>query len=107
MFEKFFNSPKSPEDAERRIQKIVSKELSIGINSPSIFNAFKSAQKENTEKNLGLTNNHLLNIVKDTALGMSSAIEDSIYGGSEQTMANINGEIDRLRRELPDEEKSS
>ena len=42
MFEKFFSSPKNPEEAERRIQKIVDKELSIGINSPSIFNAFKS-----------------------------------------------------------------
>ena len=107
MFEKFFNSPKSPEDAERKIQKIVSKELSIGINGPSIFNAFKSAQRENTERSFGLTNNHLLNIVKDSATGLSSVIEDSLYGGPEQTLANINSEIERLRRELTGEEKGS
>ena len=105
MFEKFFGNSRGAEKGERLIQKIVAQELSRGINGPALFLAFKAAQKKNKEENLWLTNNHLLNITKNAAMGLSGAIEDSMYGGPEQTVANINGEIDRLRNELSDEEK--
>lgn len=69
--------------------------------------AFTAAQRENQEKKLGLTNNYLLNIVKDTAFAMSSTIEDSMYGGPDQTFANIESEITKIRNGLSDKEKSS
>lgn len=109
MFEKFFGGErkKSPEAAERIIKKIVGRELEQGVNRATIYLAFTAAQRENRDKKLGMTNNYLLNIVKDTAFGMSSAIEDSMYGGPEQTFANIEAEITKIRNGLSDEEKRS
>ncbi|MBI2063553.1 MAG: hypothetical protein HYT65_00980 [Candidatus Yanofskybacteria bacterium] len=107
MFERFFHSPKNPEEGERLIQKVVGQELSLGINAPMLWRAFKAAQKENKTRNLGMTNNQLLNITKDMAIGLSGEIEDSMYGGLEQTIANINKEIEKLRDELTDEERGN
>lgn len=89
------------------MRRVVEQELEQGINGPAIYMAFTAAQKENQGKKLGLTNNYLLNIVKDSAFGMSSAIEDSMYGGPEQTFANIEAEIIKIRNGLSDEEKRS
>ena len=107
MFEKLFGTPKSPEEIERQIKKVIANEFSIGVNGPAMFNAFNAARKENADKKLGLTNNHLLNIVRDVAIANSSSIEDSMYGGIEQTLANIDSEINQLRKELTDEERTS
>lgn len=107
MFERLFRTPKSSEESERRIEKVVERELSQGINAPMLYLAFKAAQEENKTKKLGLTNNYLLNIVRDMAIGLSSEIEDVMYGGVEQTVANINSEIDKLRQELTEEERGS
>ncbi|MDP2665108.1 MAG: hypothetical protein Q8P23_00450 [bacterium] len=109
MFEKFFSGErkKSPEAAERIIKKVVERELSFGVNGPAIYMAFTAARKENQDKKLGMANNYLLNIVKDTAFAMSDAIEDSLYGGPDQTFANIEAEITRIRNGLSDQEKRS
>lgn len=106
MFERLFGTPKSPEGKERVIQKVAEKEISeLGVNSPGLWNAWEAVRKENMDKKLGLTNNHLLNIVRDTAIAFSGSIEDSMYGGVEQTLANIDAEINRFRQELTDEER--
>lgn len=109
MLEKFFTSkPKSPEEVEGDLIKIAGKEFSkIGVNGPAIHMAFEAIQKENVEKNLGLTNNHLLNIVKNCAYGQSDVMDDQMYGGAEQTFANIDGEIENIRRGLSEEEQGS
>lgn len=109
MFGKFFGGErkKSPEAAERIVKKVVGRELEQGVNGSTIYLAFIAAQKENHDKKLGMTNNYLLNIVKEAAFGMSSAIEDSMYGGPEQTFANIEAEITKIRNRLSDEEKRS
>jgi hypothetical protein len=104
MFEKF-RTPKTPEQIEQSLGVIAGKELEIGVNGPSMFHAFNAVRKENEEKNYGLTNNYLLNVVKDCALGQANEIENSLMGGREQVEANINAEIDRLRRDLPEEER--
>jgi hypothetical protein len=105
MFEKFFG-PKSPEEVEKSLELLASKEFEIGVNGPSMFHAFNAVREENRAKGFGLTNNHLLNIVRDCAISNASSIEDSMYGGHEQTLANINSEIEKLRQELPEEERS-
>lgn len=107
MLEKFFGQkPKGPEEVERIVTKIVSKEFSsFGVNEPAIHNAFKAARAENEQKGFGLTNNHLLNIIKECAHGQSSAIEDTMYGGAEQTFANINAAIENIRKSLSEEEQ--
>lgn len=105
MFKNPFERRKTPESSEKKIIKIAAKELSNGVNGPSIYLAFNAAQKENQVRKLGLANNYLLNIVKDVALSMSDTIEDSMYGGSDQTFANIDTEIKKLRERLTDEEK--
>ena len=107
MFEKFFGGPKSPEQIEDQVKKVVEAELSIGINGPAMFHAFNAAKRENREKNLGLTNNALLNIVKSSAIYMASSIEDSLMGGHEQVLANIENETEQLRREMTEEEQRS
>ena len=107
MFEKLFGKQKSPEEMESHLRKVIAKEFSIGVNGPAIFNAFTAAQKENTDKKLGFTNNHLLNVVRDAAIASSTSIEDAMYGGAEQTLANINSEINQLREELPKEEQGT
>lgn len=105
MFERFFGGAKSPESGERLIQKVIGRELSKGVNGVTLYLAFEAAQEENRSKNLGLTNNHMLNLTRDIAIGMSGAIEDSMYGGREQTIANINAEIEKFRSSLSDEER--
>ncbi len=107
MFEKLFGGSKNPEDIEKKIQKVIAEELAIGINGPAMFHAFNAAKKENTDNNLGLTNNALLNIVKDSAIEMASSIEDVLMGGREQVIANINSEIERLRGDMTEEEQKS
>lgn len=108
MFERLFGGPKTPENKERLIQEAVEKKISeLGINSPGLYMAFLTARNINQENKLGLTNNRLLNIVKDAAQALSSPIEDSMYGGIEKTMENIDMEIDKLRKELTDEERRS
>lgn len=110
MFKKLFGGAeqkRSPEAAERIIKKTVSRELEQGVNGATIYLAFTAAQRENQEKKLGMANNYLLNIVKDTAFALSGAIEDSLYGGPEQTIANIEAEITKIRNGLSDEEKRS
>ncbi len=106
MFERLFGGLQNPENKERLIQRAISKEIAkVGVNLPGLHLAFEAAKKENADKKLGLTNNHLLNIVRDVAIGMSSAIEDSMYGGIEQTMSNIEAGIKKLREGLSDEEQ--
>ena len=110
MFEKLFGGgerKRSPEAAERIVKKTVSRELEQGVNGTTIYLAFTAAQRENQGKKLGLTNNYLLNIVKDAAFTLSGAIEDSMYGGPDQTFANIEAEITKIRNGLSDEEKRS
>lgn len=109
MFEKFFApKPKGPESAEMEMTKIAGREISrIGVNGPGIQMAFEAAKKENGEKNYGLTNNHLLNIVRDCARGQSSVMDDVMYGGAEQTFANIDAEIESIRKSLSEEEQGS
>lgn len=110
MFENLFGKKEkiiSLEQGEKIAKKAIEKELSYGINRSTMYLAFKVAREENEAKKLGLTNNHLLNIIKDSALGMSGDIEDAMYGGPEQTAANINAEIISLRESLTDEERSS
>ncbi len=107
MFEKLFERKRSPEEGEQIVNKIVVRELKQGVNGATIYLAFTAAQRENRDKKLGITNNYLLNIVKETAFGMSGAIEDSLYGGPDQTFANIEAEITNIRNKLSDEEKRS
>ncbi|GEM_PF-6539094 len=110
MFENLFSKKEkiiSLEEGEKLAKKVIEKELSRTIDRPSMHNAFKKAREENESKKLGLTNNHLLNIIKESALGMSGDIEDMMYGGPEQTAALINAEITNLRESLTDEERSS
>ncbi|MDP1707295.1 MAG: hypothetical protein Q8L30_01965 [bacterium] len=107
MFGKFFERKRSPEEAERIVKKVVGRELEQGVNGATIYLAFISARKENQDKKLGMANNYLLNIVKDAAFAMSSVIEDSMYGGADQTFANIEVEIAKIRNGLSDEEKRS
>ena len=107
MFEKFFERKRSPEKAERIVKKVVGRELEQGVNGVTIYLAFTAARRENRDKKLGMTNNYLLNIVKEAAFGMSGAIEDSMYGGPDQTFANIEAEITKIRNELSDEDKRS
>jgi len=107
MFEKFFERKRSPEEAERIIKKIVARELEQEVNSSTIYLAFTVAQKENQGKKLEMTNNYLLNIVKDLAFGMSNVFEDSMYGGPGQTFANIEAEITKIRNRISDEEERS
>lgn len=107
MFERLFKTQKNQEESERRIEKIVIRELSKGINKAGIYFAFKAAQKENETKNLGLTNNFLLNKIKDMAAKMISVIESNMYGGMEQAMANINSEIEKIRQGLTEEERKN
>ena len=102
-----FKEGKTPEEAEHLVRKVAERELGDGVNGPAIYRAFEVAREENEEKGLGLTNNHLLNITKDAALGMSSVIEDTLLGGPDQTSENINAEIDRLREGLTEEERKS
>jgi len=101
MFKNYFERNKTPEQAERQLKKIAKKELSNGVNGSSIYLAFNAVREANQTSKL----NYLLNIVKDTAMAMSGAIEDSMYGGAEQTFANINAEIQKLRNDLTDKEK--
>jgi len=109
MFEKFFGpkEPKSDERVERDLLKVASKELEIGVNGPAMFHAFNAVKEENQRNNYSFTNNRLLNIVRDCALSHASAIEDSMIGGREQVNANINAEIERLRQDLPKEERGN
>ena len=107
MFGKFFERKRSLEEAERIIKRIVGRELEQGVNGATIYLAFTAARRENQDKKLRMANNYLLNIVKDAAFGMSSTIEDSMYGGPEQTFANIEAEITKIRNGLSDEEKRS
>ena len=110
MFEKLFGGgerERSPEAAERIIKKAVSRELEQGVNGATIYLAFTAARRENQDKKLEMANNYLLNIVKDAAFAMSSAIEESMYGGPDQTFANIEAEITKIRNSLSDEEKRS
>lgn len=105
MFENYFEKNKTPEQAEKQLRKIAKKELSNGVNGTSIYLAFKAVREKNQDSKQKLANNYLLNIVKDTAIATSGAIEDSLYGGPEQTFANINAEIQQLREKLTDKEK--
>ena len=105
MFERFFERKRSSEEAERIVKKAVGRELKQGVNGATIYLAFTAARRENRDKKLGMTNNYLLNIVKEAAFGMSGAIEDRMYGGPNQTFANIEAEITKIRNGLSDEEK--
>ena len=89
------------------MKKVVGRELGQGVNGATIYLAFTAAQRENRDKKLGMTNNYLLNIVREAAFGMSGAIEDNMYGGPDQTFANIEAEITKIRNGLNDEEKRS
>lgn len=105
MFERFFNSPKNPEDAERRIQGIVSKELSEGVDGNSVRRSFKMAKNINSSFKSGLTNNHILNIVRNIAVASIGPMERMMYGGADNAINNIDMEINSLRKSLTDEEK--
>jgi len=110
MFEDLFGGKEksiSLEEGEKLIKKVVERELSNNVNRITMHLAFKKAREENETKKLGLTNNHLLNIVEKLATGISSTIEDTLYGGPEQTSANIENEIANLRKSLTDEERAS
>ncbi len=107
MFGKFFERKRGPKEAERIVKKVVGRELEQGVNGATIYLAFTAAQRENQDKKLGMANNYLLNIVKEVAFATSGAIEDSMYGGPEQTFANIEAEITKIRNGLSDEEKRS
>jgi hypothetical protein len=106
MFEKFFG-PKNEEQMEKSLSDAASKELEIGVNASTMFHAFNAVKEENKNKGYGFTNNRLLNIIRDCAIEHTSAIEDSLMGGREQIVANINSEIERLRQDLPEEERGN
>ena len=106
MFEKFFG-PKNEEAIEKALSNVASKEFVVGVNSPAMFHAFNAVKEENQKNSYGFTNNRLLNIVRDCALDHASEVEDSLMGGREQVVANINSEIEILRNRLTEEEKGS
>jgi|SRR3989344_1435480 len=107
MFERFFNKEsKESEDPERILAKIANEEFSkTGVHGSAIHMAFRAVQEENIERDFGLTNNHLLNIVKNCAYGQSDVGEDLLYGGPGQTFATIDQEIKRIRDGLSEEEQ--
>jgi len=106
MFEKLFGFKRSEEENEDLIRKTAIKEFSKnGVNGPSMYVAFQAVRERNEKENLGFTNNHLLNLVRDMAIGSAGAVEDTLYGGIMETHKNIESEIARLRSELSDEER--
>ncbi len=103
MFEKLFGHKEketSPEKAEHMVKKVIIYELKDGVNGATMYNAFTAAREENKRKNLGLTDNLLLNSTRDAALAFSGTIEDSLYGGVEKTNALIYSEIEKFRKEV-------
>ncbi len=107
MFEKLFNTQKNPEEAEGALILLLTQEFDMGVNGPAMFRAFRVAREENRSKNYGLTNNHLLNIVKKVAEDMISAIDEVQQGGREQIIANINAEAEQLCQDLSEDEQKS
>ncbi len=98
MFEKLFG--KQEATPREKLSSVIEKELSIGVDQPSIIRAFESARKKNVDEVLGLSTEQILDIVRDTAITLSGPIEDTLYGGANQTVNNILSEIDRLKKEM-------
>ena len=107
MFEKFFKTEQTEEDKEVILVGLALQMFSDGVNGPIIHNVFRALQQENSNKKFGFINNRLLNIIKDTAIVSSSAIEDIMYGGHDKTIANIESEIALIRSRLSEEEQKS
>ena len=111
MFERLFGALKNPEKGKIRIQRIVERELYNGITGPMLSLLFRKVQKENRVKNLGLTNNAMLNIIENVAIELNSEIQDIVQGGLEEipehTTTSINSDIDKIRQELTYEERKS
>jgi hypothetical protein len=100
MFEKFFDISKNPDRIEKHLKEMAEGELSGAVNAPSINVAFDLIKRENKNKEFGLTNDQLLDIVKESSIKQSTAVEDFFYGGHEKAIQNINLEIERLRNSL-------
>lgn len=106
MFGKFFGE-KTEGEKEINLAMHASVEFDEGVNSSAVHAAFQKLKRLNSEKGLGLTNNHLLNLVAESARGSLSAMDIQLLGGREAAERNINSEIEKLRRQLTDEEKGS
>lgn len=106
MFENFFG-PKTPEQNEEILRKTAEKVFKRGVNKATIYLALQALEqkvedlkKKNNSTPLDITNDYLLNIVRNEALMASSAIEDAMYGGANNTNQLIKEEIESLREEL-------
>ena len=110
MFEKFFGPKEiTPEEAENIVSKVIQKQMYLRVNAPNIRNAFRDAKELNEQKNLGLTNNHLLNLTRAAALANYGPAETFLYGEGNLTHISetIDAEIENLREGLTSEERRS
>ena len=108
MFEKIFGGSKTEEQKEQDLYILASKEFEfLGVNLISIHNAFKTIKEINISKKYGFTNNYLLNLVKNSAKDNVSPMEDVTMGGREEVLKNIDMEIDKMRKDLSEEEQKS
>ena len=106
MFERFFDISKNPEQIEKHLKKLAEEELTGVVNAPSMNLAFDKIKRENKSKAFGLTDEQLLEIVKDTAVDLSTPVEDFFYGGHKQTIKKIELEIEHLRQGLTKEKNN-
>lgn len=82
----------------------MAKELSkFGANYPGIHSAYRAATELNTQKKLGLTRNHILNILRDEALSARTpGVDDMMFGSHDEHLELINNEIENIRKEEQD-----
>ncbi len=107
MFEKFFG-PKNIDDIERDVSQIIHRELGEAINGPALARAFRAVKEKNEADKLGLTNNHLLNLVKEVAIGQITSMDEALlHLKPEQIQQLVTREIDSIRKTLSPEEQKS
>ncbi len=95
----------TPEQAETLVCKVMTKELrALGANNPGIHNAYRAATELNTEKKLGLTRNHILNLLRTQAHSAAEpAIDNMLYEMSGTNVDKlIDQEIESIRKEEED-----
>ncbi len=101
MLEKIFSQPDPERAIEREIERVL--KLDPLLSSKSIRDAFVAAQKLNTDKNFGLSDEVIVNLLSAAALGNASVLDDHALGGVEVTTSLIMREIRELRKSLTTE----
>ncbi len=105
----FFGPKVEKEGDEEQIEKdlfaAASRQFSeVGVNPVSMRRAFTVLREENKIKKYGFTNNRLLNILKDCAVGHAPPIQKD-DGSLEYPEEDIKIEIQKIRLSLPEEER--